>query len=515
MFYKIFYLFLFFLPLQGKAPAPQENLKLAALYNSLDPTSFSQLFAFYDLYPDTEQGGLALEKVRSLFHLQTEAKRISLPTLDMQAILSLVNRQPHEIKEPLTVEQLTLIDHLAGHLYNRKLKGYYCRTPEEILALAPEELDLARALLLYQFDKESFLEIRRYEAMIDMMTLQVMARLSPHATALEKIDAINRLIFHEMRFRFPPHSLHINDIDLYTFLPSVLDDRLGVCLGVSILYLSIAQRLNLPLEIITPPGHIYVRYHEGNTLVNIETTARGIHIPTETYLGINTHALQTRTIKEVVGFAFMNQASVLSERKQYEETVALYEKAQLFLPDDPLLKMLLGMHYILVDRTKEGKKLFKEIKGKPFPDAIYPENLPEDYLNGYVTQEALAILFMHVDETRESILKKQHALQKALKTCPKFRGGLLQLAITYLQLGRSKEGLEILQKYHALDPHDPTVNYYLSSLSATRLQYKKAWFFLTQTKTLLSTKNHFPKALRDLEYELRHSYPESLHSSTI
>ena len=77
-------------------------------------------------------------------------------------------------------------------------------------------------------------------------------------------------------FRFPPHSLYAKDIDVYTFLPSVLDSRRGVCLGVSILYLCLAQRLDLPLEAMTPPGHIYVRYGED---LNIETTARGIDVP--------------------------------------------------------------------------------------------------------------------------------------------------------------------------------------------------------------------------------------------
>ena len=98
-----------------------------------------------------------------------------------------------------------------------------------------------------------------------------------------------------MRFRFPPHSLHAKDIDIYTFLPSVLDGRRGVCLGVSILYLCLAQRLGLDLEIITPPGHIYVRYQspEGE-MINIETTARGIDIPSERYLGMETRKLQTK-----------------------------------------------------------------------------------------------------------------------------------------------------------------------------------------------------------------------------
>jgi predicted Zn-dependent protease len=44
----------------------------------------------------------------------------------------------------------------------------------------------------------------------------------------------------------------------------------------------------------------------------------------------------------------------------------------------------------------------------------------------------------------------------------------MQMATTYLQLGRAGEAREILQKYHDLDPTDPTVEYYLSIVCAER-----------------------------------------------
>src|SRR4029079_11872384 len=138
---------------------------------------------------------------------------------------------------------------------------------------------------------------KAYEAAVDLMSLQILALLQEKAKDhKELIRGINEFIFEEMRFRFPPHSLYSQSIDEYTFLPSVLESRRGVCLGVSILYLCIAQRLNLAIEMITPPGHIYVRYRNDDTIINIETTARGIHVDCEEYLSVNLCALQKRTI---------------------------------------------------------------------------------------------------------------------------------------------------------------------------------------------------------------------------
>lgn len=499
-----------------------ERLKLTTLYNSLDPTSVAQLFAFYELYPQSAYGKAALARVWELFNRHKQQKHLLiegllLPALDVQAIIALVNKQPYESLTPLNEDQLRLIENLASHLHNRTLKGYSLTKKEDILLLDTEEIDLARALLIYQYEntKNSLSEIRQYEASLDLMALQILARLPTNASDIQKIDAINHFVFHEMQFRFPPHSLMAKDIDVYTLLPSVLDSRKGVCLGVSILYLSLAQRLNLPLEIITPPGHIYIRYHQGDTLINIETTARGIHMPSENYLSINNYALEQRTMKEVVGMAFFNQASVVSAKKDYLGAIALYEKAQLFMPQDAHVLMFLGLHKILAGDVEAGKKLLTRIVGHTFFGEIYPETMIEDILHQHVTKEALEAIFMRVDETRESILEKQKALELVAKTHPKFRALILQLAVSWLQLGRTQEALDLLKKHHTLDPNDPTIQYYICALSAQRLHYAQAWQFFLSLKQILAAKNHNPQTVKQLEHELRHLYPEGVHKDCI
>ena len=84
------------------------------------------------------------------------------------------------------------------------------------------------------------------------------------------------------------------------------------------------------------------------------------------------------------------------------------------------------------------------------PDyAITKDTTAEDYLTGKVDVEGLQALFMQVDETRESIIKKQQSLQKVLKKFPDFRSGLFFLATTWLQLNREGEALEILEESSA------------------------------------------------------------------
>jgi len=496
-------------------PTQQIASPLKSLYNTLDPLSVSEHLAFYELYPDSKEGKDALQAAWQLLSpdpISLDGKNPSLPAFDIQAIISLITRQPFEAKIQLLPDQLALIEKISRRLANRSLKGHAVWTKEEVLALAPEEIDLSRGILLFQFDNQEHLreEIAQYEAILDIMALQIAARLPADPSHEDKIQAINHFIFHEMRFRFPPHSLYAKDIDLYTFLPSVLDSRQGVCLGVSILYLCIAQRLALPLEIITPPGHIYVRYAQGNKLINIETTARGINPPSEIYLGINTRRLPQRDIKEVIGLSFMNAASVFWSKEEYQTTVDLYEKARLFLPHDNLLKMLLGFNCLFVGRTKEGEKLLKEIKNSIFDEAVSPESIPEDYLNGKIDADGIKAVFLPVDETRESIQKKQQELREIVKRYPHYRAGLLHLATTWLQLGRGNEARDILERYHKIDPHNATVEYYLCILCLERLDYNRAWGYLKKTEKLVYGRSHYPKALESLRTHLRRSCPEPL-----
>ncbi len=478
------------------------------LYISLDPLSVSQHLALHELYPDTPEGQAALQKAWALLS-QKEAPSYStsipVSASVIHGIIALINKQPDQQIPQLTTEQLNAISSLAQHLPNRKLKGHYAKTEEEILPLPPEEIDLARALFLSQ---GLATDLQNYEAMLDLMALQILVRLPPNATPYDKIREMNRFIFDELGFRFPPHSLYVNDIDLYTFLPSVLDSRRGVCLGVSVLYLCLAQRLDLRLEMITPPGHIYIRYHEGDEIINIETTARGIDLKSEIYLGIDTRSLQERNIKDVVGLTYFNQASVYWQRSEYQKGLDCFLTAKKYLPEDKLLKELMGYNYLMLGEKEKGEELLREIKDY-IPDyAVSKNTLAEDYLVENVNVDGIKTIFKHVDEKRESILEKKEELEKILAKYPRFREGWMSLAITWIQLHRQKEALEALKKYHELDPNNPTAEYYLAMLYASRLDFNRSWEHFLKTEAIVTERDHAPKALKHLKTELNSLSPQ-------
>jgi regulator of sirC expression with transglutaminase-like and TPR domain len=484
---------------------------LTSLYSTLDPGSVAQHFAFYELYPETPEGRAALKHAWKLLSggcVECDPE-VVFPSIDATAVIALVNRAQEKEAPVLGEQELQMIEKLARHLPNRKLKGFGVWSKKEVLGLPPEEIDLARGLLIADIGSADQRKVRSYEATLDLMALQILARLKPDASPLEKVRAINDYVFSELRFRFPPHSLSIKNIDEYTLLPSVLDSRRGVCLGVSILYLALAQRLDLPLEAITPPGHIYVRYRAPNgDITNIETTARGIDIPSDRYLSLEARKLQQRNIKEVIGLAFMNQASVAWHRENPQMAIALYEKGREFLPDDPLIKTFLGLQYLFVGEKAKGESLLKAVRGHIADHQVVADSIVEDYLAGQTDAAAIQSVFREVDETRQSILAKQKEIEGVIQKFPRFRSALFHLAITYLQLGREKEAIPILERYMEIDTKNPTVCYYLAALHAQRLNYNAAWKYLRAAETLVRARNHAPKVLEDLRMNLQRSCPE-------
>lgn len=481
--------------------------KTRTLYNSLDPTSISQHLAFYKLYPQEPEGKRALKQVWALLTGQNSVsmeKHFDDSSLSFafNALIDLVNK-PNNPLTALEEDKIALIEKIGSRLSNRKLKGYRALKEAEVLALESHEIDLARGLLLSQLGERELQKIRSYEVALDLMALQILARLPEQASPKEKIRVINDYIFCEMGFRFPPHSEYAKEIDIYTFLPSVLDGRRGVCLGVSILYICLAQRLDLPLEMITPPGHIFVRYAHHGEEINIETTARGIHLPSEEYLTFSTKSLQKRNIKEVIGLTYFNQASRYLSEGTYQQALDCYHKAALFLPEDPQLLELMAYQYILIGDRERGIELLKKSLTIKPEHIVYKDTLPEDVIENKVNEEGLKAFFMHVDENRASILTKKDALENILRQCPEFRAGIFSLAVAWFQLHRKGEALSTLEKYHELNPHDPTAEYYLTELYADRMDYNKAWFHFHNVEEILNKKEYSPKILKELRRTLK------------
>jgi regulator of sirC expression with transglutaminase-like and TPR domain len=131
----------------------------------------------------------------------------------------------------------------------------------ELVALlnAPEEkIDLFHAaLLLARLDTPDF-DLEPYRQQIEEMAHEIKAALPRGADGAAKLRALNKYLFEENGF-------HGSRTDYYnranSYLNQVLDDREGLPITLSVLFIELARRIGLEdVSGLPLPGHFMVRY---------------------------------------------------------------------------------------------------------------------------------------------------------------------------------------------------------------------------------------------------------------
>ena len=157
---------------------------------------------------------------------------------------------------------------------------------------------------------------------------------SPH----EKVAALNDYVFEELGFQSvsdPRNPDHL-------YLDRVLRGRRGYCTSLVLVYLEIARELGLPVFPAATPHHVFLRYDDGKTRINIETVEGGREVLDETYRRrhrISPPAtgqpiyLKNLTDDEFLSTLVNNMGVLRSLRKQIEAADELYREA---LQLDPL-----------------------------------------------------------------------------------------------------------------------------------------------------------------------------------
>lgn len=136
--------------------------------------------------------------------------------------------------------------------------------------IADQELGRAAALLARIEYPD--LEIRPVLEQLDRFADSVDGRLSGRRDGDAAVSAINQLLFEELDFQGNRH-------DYYdprnSFLNDVLQRRTGIPISLSVVYLEIARKLDLPIHGVALPCHFLVKYHQRPKLFFIDPYHEG------------------------------------------------------------------------------------------------------------------------------------------------------------------------------------------------------------------------------------------------
>jgi regulator of sirC expression with transglutaminase-like and TPR domain len=153
-----------------------------------------------------------------------------------------------------------VLEQQAARLRQLALALHQKAVLDELTALLGKkegDVDLVHAgLLIARLDNDE-VDVDGYRAEVDRLARKVASRLKKNAGDVEKLAALERYLFHERGF-------HGSRADYYnrsnSYLSEVLDDREGLPITLSVLYIELARRLGVRVEGVGLPGHFVVRH---------------------------------------------------------------------------------------------------------------------------------------------------------------------------------------------------------------------------------------------------------------
>jgi regulator of sirC expression with transglutaminase-like and TPR domain len=156
---------------------------------------------------------------------------------------------------------------------SRSRRGRKATRLEAVLALPENELDLGRAAVLIAAELRPGLDVEAECARLDRLTADAARQIGRGGTAREAVGELNSLLLVRSGLAYY-RARGERDFDV----SDVLRSRRGNCLSCTLLYLAVAQRLGLPVRAVSAPGHVFMRYDDGQHKFNIEPTLAGRRI---------------------------------------------------------------------------------------------------------------------------------------------------------------------------------------------------------------------------------------------
>ncbi|MEK7309746.1 MAG: tetratricopeptide repeat protein [Planctomycetota bacterium] len=156
--------------------------------------------------------------------------------------------------------------------------------------LPDNNINLAESAFVFSKTIYPKVNVKAYMERVDAIADEIRNRLKSKGAnePAQIIDEINRFL-KEKKIKAEsvltgiPSFLSESERDKF-MLSKVLDTMSGNCLGLTTLYWSIAERLDLSLAAVIIPQHVFLRHYEGKEYRNIEATAFGAEIADEEYV---------------------------------------------------------------------------------------------------------------------------------------------------------------------------------------------------------------------------------------
>ncbi len=229
--------------------------------------------------------------------------------------------QEAEIEQPEMADRIAcVLEEIRGGKLEDELAS--------LVALPDEAMSLETGTFLIARYAYPSLDVARYHEQLDTMAREVRARIGYRASGEEVVNALNRYLFAEQRFK--GNTKNYYEVE-NSYINCVMDRRVGIPISLSAVYLFIGQRLSLPVFGIGMPGHFLVKYESdrykifidcfnGGALLTEKNCARFL---TEAGYGFDEKYLQKSPARAILSRMIKNLLAIYSKSGEVVKTARL------------------------------------------------------------------------------------------------------------------------------------------------------------------------------------------------
>ena len=316
---------------------------------------------------------------------------------------------------------------------------------EELVALLaqPEDkIDFAETLWLISRHWDSGLDTAPLKQTLDRLTESARKQLQGNPSPQETVEILRDVIHKEGGYRYTealdPAGLPLTPSEL--FMHGLLQTRRGYCMNLSLLYLILGERLNLPLYGVPLPNHFFVRYESPEYRVNIEATEGGTAFPDSFYeqrFGVppgSKYFMSNLGKKKTLGAYFSNVGLVMYR--------AAKPRAAIFY-----LEQSAGINPQSIDALNNLGNIYSELKQHGKSIHAYERALAAGPGN-FSTLFNLGLAYMETN----ALEKAEEVLLQAVQINPKYYLAHEMLSRIYLQQKKLAGALLHLKAMGRLQP---------------------------------------------------------------
>ncbi len=191
-----------------------------------------------------------------------------------------------------------------------------------------EEFDLEEGVWLLAMTEYPDINVEAYRALLDNFATAIRERIDFTETDKEILSTMNNYLFDELGFSGDEESYYDPQ---NSYLNRVVDRRKGNPINLSLLYLLLARRLQLPVAGIGLPGHFICRYQSTSDEIYVDPFHHGKFLTKADciqYLVSGSHGLQDEFLAPVSTRRMLmricsNLHQIYSQMELTEETTRL------------------------------------------------------------------------------------------------------------------------------------------------------------------------------------------------